>query len=138
MDEGVSEESSSFHSVKEIFEECLPYFLSIGMPAVEFWEGDPELARAYRKADELRRENMNFEAWLTGLYTYKALIYASPLFHDFVKGNVQPMDYEEPVPITQRAIREKEKRDEKKAIEKAQAEMKAYIESFMTKQKREG
>lgn len=136
MDEGVSEESSSFHSVQEIFNECLPYFLSIGMPAVEFWEGDPSLAVAYRKADELKKERMNFEAWLTGLYTYKALIYASPLFHDFVKGNVQPMEYEEPIPITQRAIKEKEERDKRSEIEKAQAEMKAYIESFMKKQRK--
>ena len=137
MDEGVNDDSSSFHSVKEVFENCLPYFLSIGMSAREFWEDDPTLAKAYRKADELRKENMNFEAWLTGLYTYKALIYASPLFHDFAKGNVKPIEYDEPIPITDRAIKAKEERDKQKEIEQAQAEMRAYIESFMTKQRKE-
>ena len=34
----------------EVFEECFPYYLAIGMSSAEYWEGDPSLARYYRKA----------------------------------------------------------------------------------------
>lgn len=130
MDEGVNEDSSSFESVKELFYSCLPYYLSIGMSAKEFWEEDPELAVAYRKADELKRENMNLSAWLNGLYTYRALLCASPVFHDFAKGDVKPLPYEEPIPITKTAQERKEEQERKKAYD----EMRAYIEGFMSKQ----
>lgn len=132
MDEGVNEDSSSFQSVKELFYSCLPFYLSIGMSAYEFWEGDPELAVAYRKADELKRENTNLTAWLNGMYVYKALLCASPMFHDFVKEGVKPIPYEDPVPITKQAQERKEEQEKKKAYD----EMRAYIEGFMSKQKR--
>lgn len=131
MGEGVSEEDSSlsFQSVKELFYSCLPYYLSIGMSAAEFWDEEPELAVAYREADELKRENMNLSAWLNGLYTYRALLSASPVFHDFIKGKVEPLPYDEPIPITER-MREKKEQDE---IKKAQDELKAYVEGFASK-----
>ena len=135
MDEGVIDDSSSFRSVKEVFESCLPFYLSIGMSAVEFWEGEPSLAVAYRKADEIKRENMNFAAWLSGVYVYRALLCASPVFHDFIKGDVEPIPYGEPIALTEDAKQTKEEKAKELEEKKAQDDIRAFLEGLIQKQK---
>lgn len=60
----------------EIFDECCPFYLSIGMTLSEYWDGDNDLPRYARKAFEMRQKRENQQAWLNGLYTYDALISA--------------------------------------------------------------
>lgn len=64
----------------------LPEFLSIGMPAAEFWHGAPRLAEAYRRASAIDRENRYVAEWRAGVYAYEALAAASGLFREFSKG----------------------------------------------------
>jgi hypothetical protein len=135
VDEGVTDDSSSFRSVKEVFESCLPFYLSIGMSAVEFWEGEPSLAVAYRKADEIKRENMNFAAWLSGVYVYRALLCASPLFHDFIKGDVKPIPYDEPIALTEATKQRKEEKAKELEEKKAQDDIRTFLEGLIQKQK---
>lgn len=78
---------------KQIFDKVLPYYLSIGMTADEFWHGDVHLAKAYREAYKLRRKDENFNLWLQGRYIYEALCCASPLFRSFGKGTIKAHDY---------------------------------------------
>lgn len=40
----------------------------------QYWYGDPLMVRAFFKADRLRQERMNAEAWLNGLYISQALM----------------------------------------------------------------
>lgn len=51
----------------------MPFYLSLGMSAEEYWHGDPCLYAVYREAATLRREQENNAAWLNGLYVYNAL-----------------------------------------------------------------
>ena len=39
----------------------------------EYWYGDPLMVRAFYKAEELRQENMDRQAWFNGLYFMSAL-----------------------------------------------------------------
>lgn len=90
----------------EIFEECFPYYLSIGMTYELFWEGDVTLPKLYRKAEKMRQEqqlnDINFKAWLQGRYIYDALIFASPLMRtSFGKGIVKAHEYHnKPIEMT--------------------------------------
>lgn len=43
------------------------------MSAEEFWEGDPRLVVAYRKAERIRRENRYLAEWRAGVYVGKAV-----------------------------------------------------------------
>ena len=89
----------------------------------DFWEKEPMLARAYRKADEIRRRRMNEELWLNGMYTADAL--ASTVGNMFSRGN--KIKYPtEPRPITQNEIEERKEREQKAKVEKIKA-------TFMTK-----
>ena len=127
--EGSERDSSlPFSTYTERFYEQFPYYLSIGMTPKEYWEGDPELAKHYRKADEIRLERKNQELWLQGMYIYEAICDASPILHAFAKKGTKPHPYaERPYPIS-------EKQSERAVVEKEKAvhdKGKKFMEAFM-------
>lgn len=77
MDDRLTEASPQ-HQKKhsEIFEECFPFYLSIGMSYAEYWDGDPSLPRYFRQAFEMKQKRDNELAWLHGLYVYDATMSA--------------------------------------------------------------
>ena len=46
-------------SYTEIFYQCLPHYLVMGMSAEEFWNCDPRMYRVYREKDRLENERKN-------------------------------------------------------------------------------
>lgn len=62
----------------------------MGMSYEEYWNGDPILVRAYRKADRLRQRRDNQNAWLIGSYIYEAISDLSPIFNVFSKRSPKP------------------------------------------------
>ena len=87
-------------TISEIFEKVLPYYIAIGMPPAEFWDGDVDLVKAYRKAYEYKKQEWNVQAYLNGMYVYDALIRVAPIFHAFAKKGTKPMEYrDKPIDI---------------------------------------
>jgi len=80
-------------TISEIFEKVLPFYIAIGMPTAEFWDGDVTLVKAYRKAYEYKKQEWNVQAYLNGMYVYDALIRVAPIFHAFAKRGTKPMEY---------------------------------------------
>ena len=108
----------------EVFDECFPLYLSIGMSSREYWEGDALLPRYFRRAFKLRQERENEQAWLHGLYVYDATI--SALTH-LSKDKKDHKSYAvKPYSFTPEEV--EEEREEKVAEAQAQAEvwMKAW------------
>lgn len=102
----------------EVFEEQCPYYMSIGMSYEEYWNGDNELPRYYRKAHEKRMENHNFEMWLQGMYIYEALLDVYPVFNPYAKDH-RPTPYrEDPIPITKESAERKREADKKETMMK--------------------
>ena len=127
-----SERDSSLPLVTytERFHEQFPYYLSIGMTPHQYWNGDPELARAYRKADEIRTERKNQELWLQGMYVYEAICDASPILHDFAKKGTKPHPYvDKPYPITAKQQKRNEEDVEKAKFEKGKKLMEAFMKA---------
>ena len=91
----------------EIFNEAFPYYLSIGMSYELYWYGEPNLVKAFREADELRVDRMNYEAWLQGLYVYQAVGALYPVFNPFSKQKKAEEYLKEPIVITERARNQK-------------------------------
>lgn len=50
--------------------------MSIGMSYTEYWDGDSDAPKYYRKAYKAKQEQTNHDAWLHGLYVYDAVISA--------------------------------------------------------------
>lgn len=129
---GGSELNSSAPSFTytEKFYELFPYYLSIGMTAEQYWDGDPTLARYYRKADEIRKERRNEELWLQGMYIYEALCDVSPVLHAFAKKGTKPQPYSErPYAINEKQHERIEEEKERKVAEKGKRFMEAFMAS---------
>lgn len=131
-----SERNSSlpFVTYTERFYEQFPYYLSIGMTAEQFWEGDPSLAKYYRKAEEMRIERRNQEMWLQGMYVYEAICDASPLFQAFAKKGVRAHPYsDKPYSITENQKERNDLAKEKAVSDKGKRIMEAFMKSHNSK-----
>ena len=104
--------------------------MSIGMSYDDFWNGDVQMVKAYRKASELRDRRNNQDMWLQGRYFYDALCAASPLYRfTMKKGMIKPEPYtKEPYPTTEAELREREAREAKAKEERLIAEFTAFVE----------
>jgi hypothetical protein len=98
------------------------------MTPEQYWDGDPTLAKYYRKSDELRRERRNQELWLQGMYIYEALCDVAPVLNAFAKKGTKPNPYSEhPYALTNREREEAQKLREKREREKARRYMEAKM-----------
>lgn len=124
----LGDQSAPLHTYTKRFYEAFPYYLAIGMTPEQYWDGDPELVKYYRKAEEIRNEKRNQELWLQGMYIYEALCDASPIFHAFAKKGTKPRPYS----TAPYALTVKEQRREKEVKEKAvSSKGKRYMEALM-------
>ena len=94
------------------------------MTPEQYWDGDPELARYYRKAEEIRQKRKNEELWLQGMYIYEALCDVSPVFHAFAKRGTKPVPYpDHPYSITSKDREAEKELKAKREREKAKQYM---------------
>ena len=80
----------------QYYDELLPYALKCGMTADEFWNSEPRLFSSYIKKNQLQLDEINYQAWLFGLYEYKAICTAlGNAFSD--KGSTENTYFEKPL-----------------------------------------
>lgn len=98
----------------------------------DFWHGDVDMVRAYRKADEMRRRKENEALWVQGLYVRDALI--STVGNMFSGKSSQKHEYpKEPYAITEQDIHEREEREAKLKEERIKANFAAFAAQMMKK-----
>lgn len=118
----------------EKFYEVFPFYLAIGMTAEQYWDGDCELVRYYRKAAKIRQDLKNQDAWLQGMYIYQAVGNLAPILRAFAKKGAKPQPYpEQPFELNVRQDKKVEKTKEKKQDDKAKAYMQMFAMSFNKK-----
>lgn len=123
--EGEESPSLSYH---EIIDRLCPDYLAMGMTWDEYWNGDPEMVVAFRKAHELKRKQKNYDLWLQGMYIYEALADVSPLFHAFVK-DPKPIPYSaQPYALDDEEAEKRKKNEEEDRDKKNQETVKAWAE----------
>lgn len=129
-DEG-SERGNRFASpfpYTDIFEKKFPYYLSIGMTEEQYWDRDCCLVKFYWEAEEIRRERVNQELWLQGMYFYDALARVSPILHAFAKKGTKAQPYvEEAYPINKKKMEDAQLKKEKAKSQKGVRYMQAYM-----------
>ena len=127
-EEGERKVHPPFRTYTEQFYEVFPYYLSIGMTYEQFWEGDPQLTKYYRRADEIQVDRRNQELWLQGMYIYEALCDVAPLLHAMAKKGVKAHPYpEQPYPISERQQRKKQEEQERNIADKGRRMMEMFI-----------
>lgn len=101
--------------------------MAMGMTYTEYWYDDPLMVRAFYKADKLRRERADEEAWTHGLYVLSAL--NATVGNMFRKTGQAPAEYpSEPITVTKN--KEKQKKTEEEQ-EKEAAWALAWMSSFV-------
>lgn len=125
---GERDSSLPLFTYTERFYEQFPYYLAIGMTPEQYWDGDPALAKYYRKADAIKSERVNQELWLQGMYIYEAICDASPILHSFAKKGTKPHPYtDKPYPLS-----DKQRKRDTVVKEKAVSDKgKRFMEAFM-------
>lgn len=137
MDDGFLEDSSPYTTddrrevllknlsltpYTDIFDEQFPYYLAIGMTYDQFWNDDPTLVKAFRKAEEIKTTKANQMAWLQGRYIYDAILRVTPVI-----GGHEPIEYlSEAYPIGDTAIEKAQEKQE----ETNRAKAKQFMEMF--------
>ena len=94
------------------------------MPYDQYWKGDCKAVIAYRKAQEIEIEQKNYFMWLQGMYVYQA--FQTVAFNIFSK-NEKKYYLESPMPITKKAIKEKEILDKELEEKRAREWMESLI-----------
>lgn len=115
---GDCEVTSPQKSFTDIFDEVFPAYLAMGMSYDLFWHGEPELVRAYRKADVINRHRQNELLWLGGVYTAHAL--SATVGNMFTKGEKAKYP-SEPIPITEEELRQRKEAEQKAKMEAIKA-----------------
>lgn len=112
----------------EKFEELCGQYMSLGMTYHDYWDGDCQMAKYYREAGEYRQERENINAWLHGMYIYRAILDASPVLNALSKRKTPHKYLDSPIPLTKRAI---ERADEEKEFRKMKKGMR-FMQTMMT------
>lgn len=109
------------------FWEQFPIFLSYGMSADEYWNGDNRLPRAYMKAQKLKEERENKYEYRLGGYIYQALCRVSPLFRfSMKKGEIKAEPYlKEPFPLSEKEVEDRKEKERQIRQEKFIAQLRA-------------
>ena len=92
-DRGVTESPQKLLAIDELFDKTFPEYLAMGMTYEQFWKQDCSLVIAYRKAYRIRQEEINRNAWLNGLYIFKALQTAPVTVNGFAPKGYTPEPY---------------------------------------------
>lgn len=111
--------------------------MAMGMTYEEYWDGDCDMAPAYREAYRLKQEEKNREAWLQGMYVYEAICDASPILHAFARPGTRAHPYaKEPYPYVKKRKTQAEKNAEKmqNAVDYMQKMAARFNQSFEKKQ----
>ena len=116
----------------EGLEEACPMYMAMGMTLDEYWNGDPVLAKYYRKAYAIKREKENEDFWLQGMYFYDAL---STVIHNALKSkNEKARNYtEKPYDFKKEKTEEDKAKEVQIEQEKAYAWMDSFVRMFSNK-----
>lgn len=91
----------------------------------QYWYGDPQMVGAFRKADKMRQERQDSEAWLQGVYIKKAL--EATVGNMFKPKGSKPSEYPAAPILAQQA--EERKRTEEEQASFAAAYMMQMVEA---------
>lgn len=122
-----------------IFKKLCPKYLAMGMTPDEYWNGEPELAKYYREAHTIRRDERNQELWLQGYYIYQALGAVAPIFNANSKKGTKASPYmESPIPLSNQAKEVDAEVKEKKQYELNKARFMGIITGVNERFKADG
>lgn len=129
--------SQTAKSYGDIFDELFPHYLLFGMTPEQYWDGESELKKAYRKAYALRIENERRIAdtnnWYLGQYMIAVLQSGAMLVPGVNTKTGATFEPYPEVPFLQKAEEAKKEENRKKREEEQQKLALAMFQSMTQK-----
>lgn len=117
----------------EKFEELCGQYMALGMTYQEYWDGDAQMAKYFRDAEEYKQEKENHRAWLHGFYIYSALLDVAPVLNAMSKKK-KPRPYiATPIPISNKASKRAKDTENRKKMENGKSTMQRMMKGFNSK-----
>ena len=126
-------DEQSEQSFSDTLDKLCAYYMAMGVPCSEFWDGDYTLLKFYVHKHKIAVEQKNEELWLQGAYFYEAI--ATALANAFSKHSNAKYP-EKPHRLTELSEEEK-KIEQEKMVENFRAQLIAARDRFDAKHKRE-
>ena len=76
----------------------------------------------FRKAYKIKQEEIKWQIWEEGVYTYEALCKVSPVLHAFAKNGTKPLPFSSEPHGIQKIREEREEKEKEKIKEEKKAE----------------
>ena len=130
------DEQSGEQSFSDVLDKLCVYYMMLGVPEKEFWDGDYTRLKYYVRQRNFMIERKNEELWLQGMYFYEALsVSLAKAFGK--KGMTHNINYpEKPHRLTPLTPEEQEE-ENKRVIEEFRAKLDEAGRRFNAKKKRE-
>lgn len=135
---GGGESRSPLFRYGEKFEELCGQYMALGMSYHDYWDGDSQMVRYYRDAEEYKQERENYLAWLHGLYIYSALCDVAPIFNPMSKKKKPRQYMDSPVPLSERASRRAKDEENRQKMANGKNIMQIMMKGFNAKFKKGG
>ncbi len=128
-------DKSGEKSISEVLDALCVYYMMLGVPEKEFWDGDYTRLKYYVRQHNYLVEQRNQELWLQGLYVYEAVSVA--MAQAFSKNGGRNVKYpDKPHRITPLSTEEQEAENKRK-VEEFRAQLDAAGQRFNAMKRRE-
>ena len=117
-------------SFGQLFDEQCGLYMAMGMSYDDYWNGEPDMPKHYRKKRETERQFRNEELWLQGMYVYEAILACAPALNAMSK-KPKPLPYsQKPYPITSKDLEDTRDEQKMKQLEDGRQWMIDFAEKF--------
>ena len=128
-------EKESDTPISDMLDKICPYYMMIGVPYDEFWNGDYTHLKYYVEKHKLDIERRNQELWLQGMYFYDAL--STVISNAMAKSRSGHKNYpDKPYRITEQSEEEK-KAEKEKMVDNFRSQLMALDRRFTQKHSKE-
>lgn len=129
-----NEDEQSAVCFSDTLDKWCAYYMALGVPCDEYWNGDYTLLKYYVDTHKIAVEHQNEQMWIQGMYFYHAISVA--LSNAFDKHS-QARYPDKPYQLTEPSEEQLEAENKKK-VEEFRAALMAINRRFDAKHKREG
>lgn len=128
-------DESGEKSISEVLDALCVYYMMLGVPEKEFWDGDYTRLKYYVRKHNYEVEERNMNMWLQGLYNYEA--FSVVMAKAFGKGSGRNINYpDKPHRLTPLSPEEQEA-ENKRQVEEFRRQLDLAGRRFNEKKKRE-
>lgn len=114
----------------ETFEKMCPYYMAIGMTYDQYWRDDVTMPKMFRETYKIKQEQIKWQIWEEGVYTYEALCKVSPVLHAFAKKGTKPLPFSTKPYGIEKIQEQREEEKEEQVVENERLKARIFFNNW--------